>query len=333
MSAGTGGVFLNGLAAATAGNLQICIRSATRQLYIGQSATSCNPSSERFKTDISTLQSELGLDAVRRLRPVSYTYIDTDIRALGFIAEEVNQIDSRPVVFDELGRPKALDYDQFIPMLTKGVQEIDARVSALESASSSAALASITDASVTLRIGEALDQFVQKTVTFWGKVIFRNDVFFAGRPTFNSDTAGFAQITNGSKEVTVSFDKEYATQPIIVASPDRPVLFAVQSASTKGFTIMLSTPAASDIRFSWTATAVQDAKTTVSGQPSPAPSPSPAPVESAQPSPVTESTPTPAPSESPTPSPSPEPTPTEQGTISLSPSPVASTAAEPGASE
>jgi hypothetical protein len=36
----------------------------------------------------------------------------------------VNAIDHRPVVFDALGRPNALDYTQFIPMNTKAIQQL-----------------------------------------------------------------------------------------------------------------------------------------------------------------------------------------------------------------
>jgi hypothetical protein len=133
---------------------------------------------------------------------------------------------------------------------------------------------------------------------FFNNVIFHNDVLFEGRPTFNADTAGFAMIKSGQQEVTVTFDQEYADQPVIQATASTPQLddqsFAQQVAegacaedegleacqdklddaylqdslkyiitkqSAKGFTIKLQAPASKDLTFSWVAVAVKDAKT------------------------------------------------------------------------
>jgi hypothetical protein len=121
------GVAFAGLAAVSAGNLTVCINDTTKLLYQGGSATSCNTSSERYKHDITT--STAGLAEVNQLRPVSY-YYNTDptnkTQYLGFIAEEVNAIDTRPVAYDSQGRPNALDYNQFVPVNTKAIQELDA---------------------------------------------------------------------------------------------------------------------------------------------------------------------------------------------------------------
>jgi hypothetical protein len=55
---------------------------------------------------------------------VSYVYNNSDVHALGFIAEEVAQVDGRPVVLDGEGKPYALDYDQIIPIVTQGMKEL-----------------------------------------------------------------------------------------------------------------------------------------------------------------------------------------------------------------
>ena len=124
VNAGTGGIYLTGVAAQTNGKKTLCIDSSTNQLFFGNSNSNCNTSSERFKHDIVSLDSNLGLEAIEKLRPVSYVYNNSDVHALGFIAEEVAQVDGRPVVLDGEGKPYALDYDQIIPIVTQGMKEL-----------------------------------------------------------------------------------------------------------------------------------------------------------------------------------------------------------------
>lgn len=95
------------------------------------------------------------------------------------------------------------------------------------------------------------------------------DVEFFGRPYFTKDTAGFAVIKAGSKEVSVVFAKEYIEQPIVnttmtfegefdsdVFKDD--IRFVVSNKNVKGFTIVLNKKTTQDIRFSWTALAVRN---------------------------------------------------------------------------
>ena len=133
---------------------------------------------------------------------------------------------------------------------------------------------------------------------FIDRVIFNKDVEFRGRAIFNSDSGGFAQLATGETEVTIAFDQEYAEQPVISASPvidkldqatyDAQVLaatceatdtleqcqtkvedsllgnmptYVVTKKSTTGFTIKLSQPATQEVKFSWSAIAVSQAKT------------------------------------------------------------------------
>jgi hypothetical protein len=126
---------------------------------------------------------------------------------------------------------------------------------------------------------------------------FFGDVNFQGRPTFNSDSAGFAKVKTGDRFVKVKFDKEYESEPAIAANiyvPDMTSdLFAqyvvskicdktdleddcqakveekafdnsrylITKKSTKGFTILLSKDASIDATFSWSAISVKSAKT------------------------------------------------------------------------
>jgi len=113
-----------------------------------------NTSDERLKTGVS--DSLLGLDFVNSLRPVSYKFIeggkevvDGDIVSVpgtrthyGLIAQEVKEVLDQSGVEDFAGWVKidmsqedsmqGLRYDQFISPLIKAVQELTARVKALE---------------------------------------------------------------------------------------------------------------------------------------------------------------------------------------------------------
>lgn len=144
---------------------------------------------------------------------------------------------------------------------------------------------------------------------FIDRVVFNADVEFKGRATFNADSGGFATLKAGSTEVKVTFDQEYADQPVISASPyiemlkaedladyvaagacisgdtlvdcqekveqallhDMPT-FVVTKKTTTGFIIKLLSSAEQEIKFSWSALAIKDARTTVS-TPTPTPAP------------------------------------------------------------
>jgi hypothetical protein len=132
---------------------------------------------------------------------------------------------------------------------------------------------------------------VNSIADFFGNVVFHKDISIQGRPTFNSDTAGFAVIKKGAQTVDVSFDNEYESMPVVTASisitthndaTESAVLsgmsYAVVKRNTKGFTLKLSTPATEDTTFSWTALSVKDAKTSVGNtQVTPIPTQTPTP--------------------------------------------------------
>jgi hypothetical protein len=108
-------------------------------------------------------------------------------------------------------------------------------------------------------------------------ISFGNDVVFNTPPVFNQDTAGFAVIKQGDRKVEVLFENPYIAQPIVNATvsfeegdnmtdADADVFFAddikslVINKSQNGFTIIINKNATRNIRFSWTALQVKDAK-------------------------------------------------------------------------
>jgi hypothetical protein len=153
---------------------------------------------------------------------------------------------------------------------------------------------------------------------FIDKVTFRSDVAVLGRATFNKDTGGFAQIKKGSRRVNVTFEREYEQIPVITANliwntddsdlklvdtndayflakPD----YVIGNVTTKGFSIITSERVVRDLRFSWSALAVKDAKTTDTSVVEPTTTPFPSPIGQA----AVEVTPTQQPTEEVSPTP------------------------------
>jgi hypothetical protein len=80
-------------------------------------------SDRRLKREIRGL--ELGLDAVLRLRPVSYSYAwadREDDRRLGLIAQEVREVVGEAVHEQEDGM-LGIDYESLVPVLIRAIQE------------------------------------------------------------------------------------------------------------------------------------------------------------------------------------------------------------------
>jgi len=59
----------------------------------------------------------------------------------------------------------------------------------------------------------ANDIVINGLATFFDNVVFKKDVTFEGRPTFNNDTAGFAVIKKGDTKVDITFVKAYDSTP------------------------------------------------------------------------------------------------------------------------
>jgi hypothetical protein len=91
--------------------------------------TNTNPSDERLKHNILSLDSS-ALDKVLQLRPVSFTWNSNNEPAQGFIAQEVEGVIPE-LVGQGLTGYKGLYTDQFIPYLTKAIQEQQLQISSL----------------------------------------------------------------------------------------------------------------------------------------------------------------------------------------------------------
>jgi hypothetical protein len=85
-------------------------------------------SSIRYKTEVQAFTP--GLELINRLRPVRFTWRATGERDLGFIAEEVNEVEPLLTVFNTDGQVEGVKYAQITTVLVNAVKEQQAQIEA-----------------------------------------------------------------------------------------------------------------------------------------------------------------------------------------------------------
>lgn len=110
-----------------------CRAGASGGVYLAQTGTSWLAASDkRFKKNVENLN--YGLTEVLALRPIRFDYIDDETDSssrLGFIAQEVKSLMPEVVVGDETIK-LGLATTDLIPTLVKAIQQLNAKVEALE---------------------------------------------------------------------------------------------------------------------------------------------------------------------------------------------------------
>lgn len=140
-TANAGGSGLNILGSTSTGIAGAYVGTAGSGNTVTLDVRTTSPSDVRLKEEIAN--SDLGLDFVKQLRPVSYKLIadPKHQKGYGFIADEVEEIiplgsslvyeEPDWKVGDEVGF-KTIHYPSYIAVLTKAIQELTAKVEALE---------------------------------------------------------------------------------------------------------------------------------------------------------------------------------------------------------
>lgn len=120
-------------------NITTSAGTGTLKYHASTGLVSYDGSARIFKKDIQEL--EYGLQSVLSMRPKKYKWKLNDDTDLGFIADEMYQIIPEIVFLAnnsinqtelEDGEPMGINYDRLIPVLVKAIQELSAKVSALE---------------------------------------------------------------------------------------------------------------------------------------------------------------------------------------------------------
>lgn len=96
----------------------------------GTSAWTYDTSSLRYKKDVR--DSIYGLDAVLAMQSRQFAYKDDSREDVGFIAEEMVSVVPELVTKNADGLPDAVSYDRVTSVLCKAIQELHAKVEALE---------------------------------------------------------------------------------------------------------------------------------------------------------------------------------------------------------
>lgn len=94
----------------------------------GNYLASCS-SSIRYKEEIASL--ELGLETVQQLDPVTFTWKEGGDRDLGFIAEEIAQIDPLLTTYNDDGEIEGVKYKQLTAVLVNAVKEQQQQITSL----------------------------------------------------------------------------------------------------------------------------------------------------------------------------------------------------------
>ena len=102
---------------------------------IGGYAAWANYSDRRIKKNIRDTQ--YGLSTVLQLRPVEYMLISSELKQVGFIAQEVNKLVPEVITGVEgdleKGEILGIAYANLVPVLTKAIQEQQKQMDGLHS--------------------------------------------------------------------------------------------------------------------------------------------------------------------------------------------------------
>ena len=98
------------------GTNQLCYSGSSSPFSLAQCSSSI-----RYKKDVENFSS--GLDLVKRLRPVTFTWKSNNQRDLGFVAEEVNAVEPLMTTYNEKGEVEGVKYDRISAALVNAVNE------------------------------------------------------------------------------------------------------------------------------------------------------------------------------------------------------------------
>ena len=87
-------------------------------------------SSERVKENIEELINSL--DIVKKLRGVQYNKKGNNIKEIGVIAEEINEILPQVVSMDLNGEPASVSYGRLTALLIEAIKELDNKINKLK---------------------------------------------------------------------------------------------------------------------------------------------------------------------------------------------------------
>jgi hypothetical protein len=167
---------LTSISATAAASTGLCRNNTTGAVQ------SCNLSLKSFKNNIIDL--DLGLNEILKLRPVEYNWKDDNVRDLGFIAEEVVQINPLLIEYDVNGNLIGVKYSKLNALLTKGIQEQQVQIQNLSNAVSSLNVSSLE--TLVESLNNTLDSLSMSTEN--GALVVNSGLTVTGEALFNNAT-------------------------------------------------------------------------------------------------------------------------------------------------
>ncbi len=122
------------------GNVEVVGTATTCTIGNGTSTTSCSASDRRLKDNITSLSGVSGLDAIKRLSPVSFNWNGwmqkngaSSKNQFGFIAQDAASVFPNLVEQDKNTGYYKFDYQGLLGPIVKSIQELDAKTVSLSS--------------------------------------------------------------------------------------------------------------------------------------------------------------------------------------------------------
>ncbi|MCL5666270.1 MAG: tail fiber domain-containing protein [Patescibacteria group bacterium] len=190
------------------------------------------------------------LDKLAKVRPVDFKWLNQSdgVSHVGFIAQELEDVFPEMVQTNPDGY-KSVAYTNFIPILTKAIQQQQDEIQAIK-----LQLQGVGD-------NVYRDDLAVVDVPFSGNLTVKGHVFLS------ADSVGEAKILAGSTSVRVTFSALYEYQPIVtitMVGDPLPVFASVSGVDSTGFTIKINQAQGCDLNFAWHVFASPEAQLTVS---------------------------------------------------------------------
>lgn len=122
----TGTVGMDGLTLNTGTAAASLCLSSNNEVTRNTDNETCLASSARYKENIEALGS--GLEDLLKLKPVEFSYKNSKERHLGFIAEDVEKVDTKFVSYDDQGLANGIRWSHITTLAVKSIQKLSAKV-------------------------------------------------------------------------------------------------------------------------------------------------------------------------------------------------------------
>ncbi|KND46770.1 MAG: hypothetical protein AB201_03475, partial [Parcubacteria bacterium C7867-006] len=200
-----GNVTLAGLSTTSVGSSAVCL-SNSNELTVNSGSTNCGT---QRRVDMQNIASSTsGLELVKKLNPVEFSYSNSSEGHLGFIADEVDLLEPRLVNHDAFGTSTSIRYDELTSVLAKSIQELDMKMTSIDARLTNleAIVASSTPTASGITFSDVMQAFVDQFDTIGAK-------FVAGIAYFKNIVTESLTIGTSTKPAGITLYDEVTNEP------------------------------------------------------------------------------------------------------------------------